>query len=31
MDAQVYAVLPEIEKPSQFLEEPAVYSPRKHS
>lgn len=30
MDAQVYTVLPEIEKPSQFLEEPAVYSPRKH-
>jgi transcriptional regulator with XRE-family HTH domain len=30
MDAQVCAVLPEIEKPAQFLEEPAVYAPRKH-
>jgi hypothetical protein len=30
MDAQVYTVLPEIEKPSQFLEEPGVYAPRKH-
>ena len=30
MNAQVYSILPEIDNPSEFLEAPGIYLPRKH-
>jgi len=30
METQVYSILPIIESPSEFLESPAEYTPRKH-
>lgn len=30
MNAQVYTILPEIDSPSEFLEAPGEYTPRKH-